>query len=99
LREAFEEAKLPADFTIHGLQYAAATPIFEVVTGLGQPERIACEHVAAITGYSLKDVHTILKHYLALNGAMATEAVRKLVEHLQRQEQERKKAAEFNVKL
>jgi integrase len=52
MREAYDEAGLPADFTTHGLRYAAATRIYEVYKSLGNPDRIAWEAVADVTGHA-----------------------------------------------
>lgn len=41
--------------------------------------------IAAITGHSLKSIYDILKHYLALDGEMADNAVKKLVDYMQRE--------------
>lgn len=49
--------------------------------------------ICAITGHTEKSAYNVLKHYLALNGAMAAEAIAKLVEHYERQEAARKAAA------
>jgi integrase len=41
MREAYDEAGLPKDFTTHGLRYTAATRIYEVYKSMGMPDRIA----------------------------------------------------------
>ena len=51
MREAYDEAGLPEDFTTHGLRYTAATRIFEVYKGLGHPDRMAWEAVGDILGH------------------------------------------------
>lgn len=52
MREAYDEAGLPADFTTHGLRYTAATRVYEVYKSLGYPDRMAWEAVADITGHA-----------------------------------------------
>lgn len=52
MRDAYDEAGLPKDFTTHGLRYTAATRVYEVYKSLGYPDRIAWEAVADITGHS-----------------------------------------------
>jgi len=52
MREAYDEAGLPQDFTTHGLRYAAATRVYEVYKSMNYPDRIAWEAVADITGHA-----------------------------------------------
>ena len=52
MREAYDAAGLPADFTTHGLRYTAATRVYEVYKSQGMPDRIAWEAVADITGHA-----------------------------------------------
>lgn len=52
MREAYEEADLPKDFTTHGLRYTAATRVYEIYKSLNYPDRIAWEAVADITGHA-----------------------------------------------
>lgn len=41
--------------------------------------------IAAITGHSLRSIHTILKHYLQIDEHLADSAVAKLVAHMERE--------------
>lgn len=41
------------------------------------------KEIASITGHSLRGIHTIMKHYLALDGAMARRGIEKLVAMLE----------------
>jgi integrase len=52
MREAYDEAELPKDFTTHGPRYTAATRVYEVYKSMGNPDRIAWEAVADITGHA-----------------------------------------------
>jgi integrase len=52
MREAYEEAGLPKDFTTHGLRYTAATRVFEIYKSLGYPDRVAWEAVADVSGHA-----------------------------------------------
>lgn len=66
-----------ADFTFPDLRDTAVT--WYARAGSTVPE------IAAITGHSLKSIYTILKHYLALDAHLADNAVRKLVEWMERE--------------
>jgi hypothetical protein len=41
--------------------------------------------IASITGHKPASIYTILKHYLALDAELADNAVRKLVEYMERE--------------
>jgi hypothetical protein len=62
MRDAYEEAGLPSDFTTHGLRYSAATRIFEVFKSLGHSDVSAWEHVSPITGHATTEM---VKKYTA----------------------------------
>lgn len=56
MREAYDEAGLPKDFTTHGLRYTAATRVYEVYKAKGYPERMAWEAVSDITGHATMEM-------------------------------------------
>lgn len=66
-----------ADFKFSDLRDTAVT--WYARAGCTVPE------IASITGHSLKSVYTILKHYLALDGHLADNAVAKLVDYMERE--------------
>lgn len=66
-----------ADFTFPDLRDTAVT--WYARAGSTVPE------IAAITGHSPASIYTILKHYLALDAELADNAVRKLVDYMERE--------------
>lgn len=75
--EAIASCGTLADFTFPDLRDTAVT--WYARAGATVPE------IASITGHSLRSVYTILKHYLALDAHLADNAVRKLVEYMERE--------------
>jgi hypothetical protein len=69
--------KSVADFTFADLRDTAVT--WYARAGATIPE------IASITGHSLASIYTILKHYLALDAELADNAVRKLVDYMERE--------------
>jgi len=72
-----EPCKSLADFTFPDLRDTAVT--WYARAGSEVPE------IASITGHSMRSVYDILKHYLALDAHLADNAVRKLVEYMERE--------------
>lgn len=68
-----EKIRLTPNRTFHDIRGTAVTRLAEV--GCSNPE------IATITGHSLKDVETILEHYMARTKKMANSAIRKINEH------------------
>ncbi|MBP1296652.1 hypothetical protein [Bradyrhizobium elkanii] len=66
-----------ADFTFPDLRDTAVT--WYARAGSTVPE------IASISGHTLKSIYTILKHYLALDAHLADNAVRKLVDWMERE--------------
>ncbi|KIZ39066.1 MULTISPECIES: hypothetical protein [Rhodopseudomonas] len=66
-----------ADFTFPDLRDTAVT--WYARAGCTVPE------IASITGHSLASIYGILKHYLALDGELADNAVKKLVDYMERE--------------
>jgi integrase len=66
-----------ADFTFPDLRDTAVT--WYARAGSTVPE------IASITGHAMKSIYTILKHYLALDAHLADNAVKKLVEWMERE--------------
>jgi integrase len=75
--EAVKTCPSVADFTFPDLRDTAVT--WYARAGCTVPQ------IASITGHSLASIYAILKHYLALDAEMADEAVRKLVEYMERE--------------
>lgn len=66
-----------ADFTFPDLRDTAVT--WYARAGCTVPE------IASITGHTLGSIYSILKHYLALDGHLADNAVAKLVDYMERE--------------
>jgi integrase len=66
-----------ADFTFPDLRDTAVT--WYARAGCTVPE------IASITGHSLASIYSILKHYLALDAELADNAVKKLVDYMERE--------------
>lgn len=66
-----------ADFTFPDLRDTAVT--WHARAGCTVPE------IASISGHSLRSIHSILKHYLALDEHLADNAVAKLVDYMERE--------------
>jgi transposase len=66
-----------ADFTFPDLRNTAVS--WYARAGSTKPE------IASITGHSLASIYTILKHYLALDAELADNAVKKLVDYMERE--------------
>jgi integrase len=75
--EAAKGCASVADFTFADLRDTAVT--WYARAGATIPE------IASITGHSLASIYTILKHYLALDAELADNAVRKLVDYMERE--------------
>jgi|GEM_PF-6960243 len=56
MREAYDEAGMPKDFTIHGLHYTAATRICDVYKSMNDLDRIAWEAVADLVGHTTRQM-------------------------------------------
>ena len=53
----------------------------------GEVARAECTlpEIAAITGHSLKSIYQILKHYLSIDEKLADNAIRKLLDYMERE--------------
>jgi integrase len=75
--EAIKACPSVADFTFPDLRDTAVT--WYARAGCTVPE------IASITGHSLASIYSILKHYLALDAELADNAVKKLVDYMERE--------------
>jgi integrase len=75
--EAVKACPSVADFTFPDLRDTAVT--WYARAGCTVPE------IASITGHSLASIYAILKHYLALDAELADNAVKKLVDYMERE--------------
>ncbi|WP_022729740.1 tyrosine-type recombinase/integrase [Fodinicurvata sediminis] len=82
--DAAEEAEPPVPAQFMDLRDTAVTNLAEA--GCTIPE------IASISGHSEKSVYNILQHYLALNSAMASSAIAKLLAWEERRDQEAARA-------